>query len=245
MRLSAVESTAILRTIFMKRFFLPSFLILVTCVTYLAHNVGNAITWNREISRIFYQHCVSCHHEGGSSFSLMRYPDVQPRAVAIKEAVLSRRMPPWGAVKGFGDFRNDQGLSEEQLGLITDWVDSDTPKGSNPNVLPKEPKFEKASKIKPPKNGVPISGEYTLRRAVTIDGFLPEKIPSRTSVKIFAALPNGSIEPIVWFYEYKDSFQHSFLFRKPLSLPVGTVIHGVPSNASIILIPGSPPKNSK
>jgi len=228
----------------MKRFSLPAFLILVTCVAYQAHNVGNAITWNREISRIFYQHCVSCHHAGGTAFSLVQYPEVQARAVAIKNAVLSRRMPPWGAVKGFGDFRNDQGLSEEELGLITDWVDSDTPKGNNPNVLPKEPKFEKASKVKLPRNGITVSGDLTLLRAATIDGLLPEKIPSRSSIKVFAALPNGTIEPMVWFYEYTDNFQHSFLFRKPLSLPTGTVIHGVPANASIVLIPGSAPKSS-
>jgi hypothetical protein len=229
----------------MKRFLLPVVLLLVTCVAYEAHNVGTAITWNRDISRIFYDRCASCHHEGGSSFSLMHYPDVQPRAVAIKEAVLSRRMPPWGAVKGFGDFRNDQGLSQEQLGLITDWIDSDTPKGSNPNVLPKEPKFDKASsKIKPPKNGIPVTGELTLNRAVTIDGLLPEKIPSRSSIKIFAALPDGTMEPLVWFYEYTDSYRHPFMFRKPLSLPTGTVIRGVPANASITLIPGGK-KNSK
>ena len=229
----------------MKRFVLTAFIVLAACVTYLAHNVGNAITWNREISRIFYQRCASCHHEDGNTFSLMRYTDVQPRAVAIKQAVLSRRMPPWGAVKGYGDFRNDQGLSEEELGLINDWVDSDTPKGNNPNVLPKEPKFSKVSKIKPPKNGITVRGDYTLHKAATIDGILPENIPSRSSLKIFAVLPDGSIQPIVWLYEYTDAFQHSFLFRKPLSLPAGTVIHGVPQNASIILIPGSPAKSSK
>ncbi len=37
----------------------------------------------------------------------------------IKEAVLSRRMPPWGAVKGFGHFRNDQSLSQDQIELVT------------------------------------------------------------------------------------------------------------------------------
>src|SRR6266571_7853797 len=122
------------------------------CLRSEAHNVGNAITWNREISRIIYQRCASCHHEGGTAFSLMKYQDVQPRAVAIKEAMLSRRMPPWGAVKGFGDFRNDQGLSQAELELITDWVDSDTPKGNNPNVLPKKPKLDKLSPLKVPKN---------------------------------------------------------------------------------------------
>jgi hypothetical protein len=230
---------------FMKRSVAIVIFVFATCVVDQAHNVGNAITWNREVSRIFYQHCASCHHEGGSAFSMMKYPDVQPRAVAIKEAVLSRRMPPWGAVKGFGEFANDQGLSEEELSLITDWVDSDTPRGTNPNVLPKEPKFEKESKVKPPKNGIIVSGDYTLHQAATIGGLMPEKIPSRSSMKVFAALPNGTIEPMIWFYEYTDAFKHSFLFRKPLNLPGGTVIHGVPSNASIVLLPRSKAKSSK
>ena len=71
----------------------------------------------------------------------MTYPDVQPRAVEIRDAVLSRRMPPWGAVKGFGDFRNDQALTAEQIELITDWVQDDTPKGNNARMLPPLPKF--------------------------------------------------------------------------------------------------------
>ena len=41
------------------------------------------------------------------------------RVVAIKNAVLSRRMPPWGAVKGFGEFRNDHGLTQEQVELVS------------------------------------------------------------------------------------------------------------------------------
>ena len=135
------------------------FFVLAASVESNAHNIGNAITWNREISRIIYQRCASCHREGGTAFSLMRYQEVQPRAVDIKGSVLSRRMPPWGAVKGFGDFRNDQGLTQVELELITDWVDSDTPKGNNPNALPKEPKFEKPATYKTPKESIDISGE--------------------------------------------------------------------------------------
>ena len=85
--------------------------------------ITTKITFNREISRIFYERCVSCHRDGGSAFSLMTYPEVRPWAVAIKEEVLSRRMPPWGAIKGFGEFRNDQALTPEQLELITQWVE--------------------------------------------------------------------------------------------------------------------------
>ncbi len=171
----------------MKRSGVLAFFLLVTCAAYEAHNVGAAITWNRDISRIFYQRCASCHHEGGSAFSMMQYREVQPRSSAIKESVLSRRMPPWGAVKGFGDFRNDQGLTQEELSLITGWIDSDTPKGSDPDALPKEPKFDKKEvPLTKPEDGIDVSGDVTISRAITLDGLLPENIPTGTSIKIVA-----------------------------------------------------------
>ena len=69
-----------------------------------AHNFGtNPPSWNREISRLIYDRCASCHRPEGTAFSLMTYQEAQPRAVAIKDAVLARQMPPWGAVKGFGE----------------------------------------------------------------------------------------------------------------------------------------------
>src|SRR5688572_7316428 len=88
-----------------------------------AHGIGSTPTWNREISRIVYDKCASCHRPGGPAFSLMTYGDAQPRGNEIKDAVLARRMPPWGAVKGFGDFKNDQGLMQEQIELVARWVD--------------------------------------------------------------------------------------------------------------------------
>jgi len=214
------------------------FFVLAASVESNAHNVGNAITWNREISRIIYQRCASCHREGGTAFSLMRYQEVQPRAVDIKESVLSRRMPPWGAVKGFGDFRNDRGLSQVELELITDWVDSDTPKGNNPNALPKEPKVEKLSPYKAPKDSIDISGDVTLGHDVSLDGLLPVKVASGASIKVIGVLPDGETEPLLWLYEYKDTFQHPFLLRSRIDLPRGTVIRGVPPDAKIVLIPG-------
>ena len=222
-----------------------NFMLFGLCANANAHNVGNAITWNREISRIIYQRCASCHREGGTAFSLMKYTDVQPRAVAIKQAVLSRTMPPWGAVKGFGDFRNDQGLSQAELELITDWVDSDTPKGNNPNVLPKEPKGQKIATFKPPTSAIRVSGEFTISQGVTLDGLFPESVADTSPMKIVAVLPDGGTRPLLWLYEYKDSYRHPFLFREPIDLPAGSVIKGVPADAKIALIPGKRKKSSK
>jgi hypothetical protein len=228
----------------MKRATLVVLFLVGICTESRAHNVGNAITWNREISRIMYQRCASCHHDGGTAFSLMKYQEVQPRAVEIKEAALSRRMPPWGAVKGFGDFRDDQGLSQAELELITDWVDSDTPKGNNPNVLPKEPKLDKLSPFKIPNNGIAVTGDLTLDHPLTLGGLFPVRTPEGGTMKIVASLPDGETKPLLWLYEYNDRYQHPFMFRQPLDLPAGTVIRGVTRESQILLIPGKKGKTS-
>ena len=226
---------------------LVSLALLWGSATYLtAHERGTTpMTWNREISRLMYEKCASCHRPDGSAFSLMTYPDVQPRLVAIKEAVLSRRMPPWGAVKGFGDFRNDQSLTQEQLELITDWVEEDAPKGNNPNILPKVPKFDKPSMFKPPKYGIAVRNELPLNRNIVLEGVWPERVAPEDSMQIVAMLPDGSVAPLVWLHEYSDAQRHPFMFREPIVLPAGTVIRGVSEEARLVLIPAKTSKFSK
>jgi mono/diheme cytochrome c family protein len=197
--------------------------------------VTTSITWNREISRIVFDRCASCHNPKGTAFSMLTYAEARPWAVAIKEEVLSRRMPPWGAVKGFGEFRNDQGLSQEQIELMTAWVEGGVPEGSA--KLPPKPKLDTPATSPSKRNQIVVSGEQTLRTPLRLAGLMPEKIPAGASMKIQAKLPDGSIEPLLWLYEYKIEYKHAFLLRTPLNLPAGTVIRGLPPGASIILLP--------
>jgi mono/diheme cytochrome c family protein len=200
------------------------------------HNFGtNPPSWNREISRLVYDRCASCHRPEGSAFSLMTYQDAQPRAVAIRDAVMARTMPPWGAVKGFGEFRNDQGLSQEQIELISDWVEGGMVKGNNPRVKPEVPKFDKPP-APVPANGTTVHGEQKLAQAISVDGLVPERVPDTRSMQLVASLPDGRVLPLVWLYEYRNVYQHPFLFRRPLVLPAGTVIRGLPATASLKLL---------
>ncbi len=41
-------------------------------------------------------------------------------------------------------------------------------------------------------------------------------------------MPDGSIEPLLWFEHYGAKFAHPFLYRNAIELPAGTKIHGVP-----------------
>jgi hypothetical protein len=222
----------------MARVFLVTVLCWSCAAAVAAHNIGaTPITWNREVSRLIYDKCASCHRPSGSAFSLMTYRDVQPRVTEIKAAVLSRQMPPWGAIKGFGDFRNDQALTPEQIELLVDWIQNDAPRGNNRQALPPEPRFAEPAKYVPPSQVVPVSGSLTLQRPLVMDGLMPRKVAPGQSMRITALLPTGAVEPLVWLHAYDERFSHPFLFRKSIRLPAGTVIRGVPVADVVDLIP--------
>ena len=126
-------------------------------------------------------------------------------------------MPPWGAVKGFGSFRNDQALNQEQIELIVSWVETGSRRGNNPLTLPKEPTFEAPAAVAVPPRAISISGEFVLTAPVMLDGILPERVPEQASMQIVARRPDGSVEPLVWLHNYHQAVPHPFLFRQPLS----------------------------
>jgi len=220
----------------MKRY-LP---ILVLAGAAMGHDViTTTITFDREILRILYAHCAGCHRPGGAAFSLLTYNEARPWAVAIKEETLRRRMPPWGAVKGFGDFRNDQGLSSEELELIVSWVDGGVPEG-NEKDIPAPPKLA-PEKHAHRRGEFIVEGETKLPRAFSLDGLWPVEAPEKATIKVMAQLPDGSIVPLLWLKEYKASFGHPFLLRNPPDLPAGTIIRGVPKGMKIALLPSAGP----
>src|SRR6266508_835482 len=105
--------------------------------------ITTRITFNKEIVRILARHCMGCHHTGGiAPMPLTTYTDARPWAKAIKEEVLERRMPPWRAVPGYGEFANDPRLSSRDLDLIVAWVEGGAPKGEDKDV-PKLPDFSR------------------------------------------------------------------------------------------------------
>jgi hypothetical protein len=196
--------------------------------------ITTKITWDREISRIIYKRCAGCHNAGGTAFSLATYAEARPWAEAIKEEVEERRMPPWGAVKGFGDFRNDEALTPEQIELIVNWVSGGAPEGEAKELLP-APKHANAVSRRRPDAGIAISKDTRLQSALVLDGLWPESIASGASFRVTAELPDGSIEPLLWIYQYKPRFPHSFLLRAPLELPRGTIVRGVPEGSALLL----------
>ncbi len=77
-------------------------------------------TFSETIAPIVFENCVACHRPGEAApFTLASYEDVVKRAELIVKVTESRYMPPWKAVKGHGEFKDERRLTDE-----TDRVDS-------------------------------------------------------------------------------------------------------------------------
>jgi hypothetical protein len=96
----------------------------------VAHPNVAQVFWSTDIAPIIEHRCLTCHVAGGfGPMSLATFDESRVWAKAMRTEVLSRRMPPWPAARGFGDFTNDHSLTPLEVELITAWADGGTPAG--------------------------------------------------------------------------------------------------------------------
>jgi hypothetical protein len=79
--------------------------------------------------------------------SLLTYQDARPWARSIRNKVVQREMPPWyiDRTVGIKKFKNDRSLTDEEVDIITRWVDGGAPLG-NPADMPPARQFEDADR---------------------------------------------------------------------------------------------------
>jgi hypothetical protein len=189
----------------------------------VAHDIITTnLTYTRDISRIFVRRCVSCHG-ASASLPLSSYSEVRPWAVAIKEQVLSRAMPPWSAVKGFGELSPDGALTQEEIMIVAGWVIGGAPQG-DPALLSGQVAASVHMPAPAVKDGATIKGRGALDKSLDVVGIRPLPGETADSARITARLPDGRIEPLVWLYRFGPQSNQTFFFRKPLILPAGTVV---------------------
>ena len=187
-----------------------------------AHDViTTKLTYSRDIARIFAKRCVTCHG-AGTSIPLTSYQETRPWAVDIKEQVLRRQMPPWGAVKGFGNLSPDRGLTEEELLIIAAWVIGGAPEG-NPAALPRTSPIKELA-MPPLHDAIIVKQSHRLDAAILLAGIRPEPPAELATARIVAILPDGRKVPLVWLFHFDPKWKQIFRFGQPLSLPLGSLI---------------------
>src|ERR1700677_1127331 len=88
-------------------------------------------TFNKEVLPILEQRCQECHRSGEAvPFTMMSYQEARPWAKSIKQAVLTKKMPPWFADPHYGKFSNDRSLTQHEIDILVAWVDAGAPEGN-------------------------------------------------------------------------------------------------------------------
>ncbi|MBN1210519.1 MAG: hypothetical protein JXB05_37040 [Myxococcaceae bacterium] len=82
------------------------------------------LTYHRDVAPLVQEKCGGCHVEGGiAPFPLRTYAEVFLMRQAVKAAVKARIMPPWSADPDCTEYVQDRSLSDEQIDLLSRWVD--------------------------------------------------------------------------------------------------------------------------
>ncbi len=209
--------------------------LMLVAVPLWGHDViTTKITWAREISRLMHQRCASCHRPGSSApMSLLTYDDARPWARSIMEEVLERRMPPWNPVKGFGEFQHEAGLSQEEIGLIADWVEGGAPRGDE-RLLPPDPTVT-APAPKPTGARIPLTDRQILTQPMLAKGIQVAHMAEGRSLMAWAELPDGSTQPLLQIESFRQKANQPYAFLRPLRLPAGTRLH-LEGEATVALI---------
>jgi hypothetical protein len=114
----------------------------IVCLLAVGTTVSTAqepasVTFNKDVLPILQKNCQSCHRPGQiGPMSFLTYAETRPWAKAMKQAVLTRTMPPWFADPGHGRFRNDRSLNPDDIRIISEWADRGAPQGNPADAPP-------------------------------------------------------------------------------------------------------------
>jgi len=173
--------------------------------------------------------------------SLATYDDARPWAKAIREEVLERRMPPWGAVKGFGEFRNDASLSEREIEMLANWVEGGAPQGED-MYLPPVPRAAASREEGVPAEAVELGEGKKLEKTVVVVGVRVTGGEGWQWAQVVAHRPGGELTPLAWVQNRSRHQPSNYYFAEPMRLGKGTDVRVASEGGSKgwLLVAGSP-----
>jgi len=111
-------------------FLRPALVGACAAVVSFAAGVPSSVTFTKDVLPVMQKRCQTCHRPGEvAPMSFLTYQEARPWAKAIREAVLTRKMPPWFADPHYGKFVNDRSLSQPEIDTLVSWVDGGAQEG--------------------------------------------------------------------------------------------------------------------
>ncbi len=114
-------------------------ILLLACVLLLQNAAFATVPdWSTKVAPILYNHCTSCHHDGGiAPFSLLTYDEAQINATSMAHDVTIKKMPPWPPDPTYSHLAHERVLSAADIATINAWVAGGMPMGDTTLAPPK------------------------------------------------------------------------------------------------------------
>src|SRR5215468_4061940 len=169
-------------------------LLVIAAPIAMAQTPAASATFNRDVLPILQKNCQGCHRPGQiAPMSLLTYKEARPWAKALKNAVVTRAMPPWFADPNYGHFLNERSLKQTDIDTIAKWVDAGAPEGAANDAPPPIRWAEGGWQIKPdyivegPTYDVPAKGIVEWTWFVVPGGFTKDTWV--TSIEVLPSQP--------------------------------------------------------
>lgn len=165
---------------------------------------SQSVTYNSDVACILFEHCTTCHHDGGiAPFSLMTYDDASAAAYGVMQAVNAGTMPPWPPNPDYNQMAHERLLTEEEIQLITNWVNTGAPEGGgSPPIAPDHTGVEQITNpdlvLMMPEYVINTTGDDVFRCFV-----IPNPLQEDVYMTEFEVIP-GNREAVHHVMLYKD-----------------------------------------
>jgi hypothetical protein len=144
---------------------------------------AQTVTFHRDVLPVLQRNCQTCHRPGEvAPMPFLTYEQTRPWAKSIKNAVLTKKMPPWYAGEHSTQFSNDRSLSAADRNTLIAWVDADAPAG-NPADAPKPMQWAQGWSIGEPDQvfttpaalAIPAKGTVEYQYVIVPTGFTEDR----------------------------------------------------------------------
>lgn len=210
-------------------------------------------TFTKDVAPILQKDCQVCHRPGEAGpFSMLTYEQTRPWAMAMKEAIQTRKMPPWFADPHYGHFSNGRTLTEAEIDTIAAWANSGAPKG-DPKDMPPPVRFTDGWGIDKPDvvlrlptpYSIPASGVIDYQHVIVHTGFTEDKWIQEAEVR---PTDRAVVHHIIAFVRapgsrwFKDSMPGVFFIAPQVKTTEQPDTSALPSDFLVGYAPGQPPE---
>lgn len=103
------------------------------------------VTWHDDVAPLMARKCMGCHQAGGNApMPLDTYARVADLKLLVRDAVASRRMPPWPPAPCCAEYERSAALSADERAVMLKWVDDGAVEGATKPapVIPARPTLD-------------------------------------------------------------------------------------------------------